>query len=80
MDPSEMFDNPGLLLGRLALLVLGLCLSLWQIVIKLKCLAEAHRFSAWRALGSAVLACLLVVTTASILVVGIAALIWALHP
>ncbi|HEY1011718.1 MAG TPA: YIP1 family protein, partial [Herpetosiphonaceae bacterium] len=35
-------------------------LGIWTFVISLKCLGEAHRFSAWKALGAEILAGLIV--------------------
>ena len=32
-----------------------LILGVWAVVVMLKCLGEAHRFSAWRALGAFIL-------------------------
>lgn len=45
------------LLVGLAQLVLGV----WTFVISLKCLGEAHRFSAWKALGAEILAVLMII-------------------
>ncbi len=36
-------------------------LAIWALVIYLKCLGEAHRFSAWKALANSVIAALLVI-------------------
>jgi hypothetical protein len=35
--------------------------AIWAIVISLKCLGQAHKFSAWRALGSVLLAVLVLI-------------------
>jgi hypothetical protein len=37
---------------------LSIVLSVWSLFTLLKCLAEVHQFSAWRALGASILACL----------------------
>ena len=37
-------------------------LGLWGFVVSLKCLAEVHRFSAWRALGAVLIPLVIVVT------------------
>lgn len=36
-------------------LVIGSVLGIWGLVVQLKCLAEVHRFSTWRALGAVLL-------------------------
>jgi hypothetical protein len=48
------------LLLEAVLLILGLTLLVWQVVIGLKCVGEAHAFSAWRALGAVILSVILV--------------------
>jgi hypothetical protein len=65
-DLSDLLANPGLLLVSAAFGVIGLGLAVWQIVIKMKCLGEAHRFSAWRALGAYVLAWLIVLAVPAV--------------
>jgi hypothetical protein len=58
----------------ITVMAVGVPLSIWSFVIYLKCVAEVHRFSAWRALGATFIPVL-------ILVGGIAicfALFWAL--
>jgi len=48
--------NPGLGLALLGFGALEIGVAVWAFVVFLKCLAEAQNFSAWRALGSTVLA------------------------
>ena len=51
-------------LAALTLVVTGLiqvAASVWSFFTVLKCIGEAHRFSAWRALGSLLLAGFIVV-------------------
>jgi len=45
-----MEATPPLLGG--VLVAAGLFTALWSSVVALKCFAEAHRFSVWRALGA----------------------------
>jgi hypothetical protein len=59
-DPSDLLHNPMALLLEAVLLILGLTLLVWQVVIGLKCVGEAHAFSAWRALGAVILSVILV--------------------
>jgi hypothetical protein len=69
-DPADPFADPGYLLARLVFGFIGLGLGIWQLVIKMKCLGEAHRFSAWRAFGAYILAWLLVFAPLAVLVAG----------
>jgi hypothetical protein len=48
-------------------LILGIVLAVWRVVLFIKCLAEVHRFSAWRGLAAAVLGTLAVVVPLFIL-------------
>jgi Yip1-like protein len=54
--PAGIEENPpaALFLGLLGLV--QVIMALWGTLITLKCIAEAHRFSAWRALGAFILA------------------------
>ena len=52
----------------------GVMLSIWNFVIYLKCVAEVHRFSAWRALGATFIPVLILVGSIAICF----ALFWAL--
>lgn len=53
-------DSPqGIML--LALAAAELILGIWAFVVFLKCLGEAHRFSAWKALGASLLAGLILI-------------------
>lgn len=59
VDPADLLHNPGALFMEGILGMLGFILVIWQIVILLKCIGEAHGFSAWRALGACILALIL---------------------
>lgn len=52
--------NPYLALAFLPFLFAGLALGVWHYVILVKCLAEVHRFSSWRALGAILLPALII--------------------
>jgi Yip1 domain len=59
----ELFTLNGMPGGRMskAYVLIGngslqVVLGIWAIVLSIKCLAEVHRFSAWSALGSVILA------------------------
>ena len=54
-------NDPALASAMLFLAGLELIGSIWAIVISLKCLGQAHKFSAWRALGSVLLMILVLV-------------------
>lgn len=59
VPPNPVGLHVGLqtLLGQVNLFeVIYLILAIWGAVIWLKCLGEVHRFSAWRALGTSVIA------------------------
>jgi len=53
--------DPALASAMLFLALIGLIGTFWSIVIWLKCLGQAHKFSAWRALGSVLLMILVIV-------------------
>ena len=78
-NPESMLeDGTGLLLFA-PILFIGFVIVVWRIVAYIKCLAEAHRFSAWHALGAILISCVLAVAAVAILagvligVVGISA-------
>jgi len=54
-------NDPALASVMLFLKLIGLIGAIWAIVISLKCLGQAHKFSAWRALGSVLLAVLVLI-------------------
>jgi hypothetical protein len=57
------------LVASLLIVVLDVLLVVWQAVLYLKCLAEVHRFSAWRALGAVLLPPMAMAMAVAILVV-----------
>ena len=73
-DPETMFeDTTGALLFAPVLLI-GFVVVIWRIVVFIKCLAEAHRFSSWHALGAILISCVLLIIPIAILagiVIGI---------
>jgi hypothetical protein len=54
-DPDQIQETPGLLFVGF-FVVLYLCVCVWFMILHSKCIGEAHRFSAWRGLGTYVLA------------------------
>jgi len=58
-DPGTMMQEPGAAILLVPLVTLTVLITGWQIVVFLKCLGEAHAFSAWRALGAAFFAALI---------------------
>ncbi len=65
--------NPFLALGFLLFRPALIGLQIWKSFVWIKCLAEVHRFSAWRSLGAIVLSLL-----AAIIAVAVAAGLWPL--
>jgi len=65
-DAGDLMQNPGAAMLQGLLGMLQLILGVWAIVVMLKCLGEAHRFSAWRALGAYVLAWLIVLAVPAV--------------
>ncbi|MDP5277077.1 Yip1 family protein [Chengkuizengella axinellae] len=64
-------DNSPILFALLLLLLLiDLVIACWTIIISLKCLGEAHQFSAWRALGASIIAFLIIFVP--LLLIGLA--------
>ncbi|HET6277875.1 MAG TPA: hypothetical protein VFG08_03750, partial [Candidatus Polarisedimenticolia bacterium] len=47
--------EPGAAVLLVPITLLTLIIAVWSIVITIKCVAEAHRFSAWQGLGAAFL-------------------------
>jgi len=52
----DLSTNGGLAIFALVIFVGLTVVAIWQLVVSLKCLAEAQGFSAWRALGNLLLA------------------------
>lgn len=78
-DPADLLHNPGALFLEGILGLLKLVLAVWQLVVLLKCVGEAHGFSAWRALGAGILAFLIVCAVLSVPFVALAMLIAGLR-
>jgi len=57
--PSRIEGNPPAALFFGLLMMAQTIFGLWGFVVALKCIGEAHQFSAWRALGTLVLVVLL---------------------
>jgi hypothetical protein len=49
-------------------------IGLWGFAISLKCLGEAHAFSAWRALGALILAAFIVIVPIGLVVLAVQSL------
>ncbi|HYV20311.1 MAG TPA: Yip1 family protein [Verrucomicrobiae bacterium] len=70
LSAEPMLDDPvGMMLVGPAQF-LGGVIAIWRFIVVLKCLGEAHGFSAWRALGAALLGGLLLLVPIAI-VIGI---------
>ncbi len=61
-DMSDLYGRPVLILVYLFFILIELIISVWAIIVYIKCLAEAQRFSAWKALVNALMVfCILAV-------------------
>jgi hypothetical protein len=67
VNPETFFDDSVGMMLFAPIFAIGLVLVFWRLVVFLKCLAEAHRFSAWQALGAAVIGIVLLVIPFAIL-------------
>jgi hypothetical protein len=80
-QPSTFQSMNAMWRSMLPAMILSTPLWLWWWIVLLKCLGEVHRFSAWRALGSLLIAYLVLggVLVAAFLVLGtIQAVAWQL--
>lgn len=67
-DTPIISSNPGLLAAFLLYLLIEFLLAIWSLVVLLKCLAQVQQFSAWKALGNALMAILVIVIPIILLV------------
>ena len=68
LNPESLLEDS---VGRLLfapIFAIGFVIVVWRFFVFLKCLAEAHRFSAWQALGAAVIGIVLLVIPFAILI------------
>lgn len=73
---TPMMDaNPNLLYTLVIISVIELVLGIWGMVIALKCMAEAHQFSAWKALGVILLGFLAILVAIIVVAVIVVVLI-----
>jgi hypothetical protein len=82
LDPTRLLEEPAGLALMVPLGLIETVIAVWYIVIALKCLAEAHGFSAWHALGAALIGFLILLVPFAILVglaIGMLGLSGALH-
>lgn len=64
-------ENPPLLAFLLSTALVELVVAIWGFVVGLKAVGEAHRFSAWRALGASALAVALVLVPVALIIVAV---------
>ena len=69
IDPASLLEEPGGMVVIIPLMFIGLVLAIWQLVIILKCIAEAHRFTAWHSLAAALLAVMIFAVPIAVLAV-----------
>src|SRR3989442_3357291 len=68
--PPGIEGNPPAALFFGLLVLAQTLVGFWGLVIGLKCIAEAHRFSAWRALGTLVLVGLMLIVPVGLLMIA----------
>lgn len=71
-ETPVMDANPTLLMLYLGISLIELTIAIWAIIVFMKCLGQVQGFSAWKALGNAVLAGLVIVVPVLLLIVGLA--------
>ena len=72
VDPETFMDDSAGMMLILPVTAIGIVITVWRFFVALKCLAEAHHFSAWQALGAVLIGCVLLAIPVAILVgVGI---------
>jgi hypothetical protein len=59
-DLGDFGHGIGSSIGSFVLFFIAVILGVWTFIIQLKCLGEAQRFSAWRALGNIILSILVI--------------------
>jgi hypothetical protein len=74
-DPQTILEEPAGLLLMIPLGLMALAAGIWWLVILMKCLGEAHRFSAWHAFGASLIACIIFAIPVIMLVVAAASII-----
>lgn len=74
-DPQAMLEDPAGLLLLIPLGLMALAVGVWWLVVLLKSVGEAHRFSAWHALGATLIACIIFAIPLVMLVVAAAGLL-----
>ena len=66
-DPETVFEDTTGALLFVPVMAIGIVIVFWRIVTYIKCLAEAHRFSAWHALGAVLISCVLLLVPIAVL-------------
>ncbi len=74
-DPSLMLGEPGAAMLLVPLTLLTVVIAVWSIVIMIKCVAEAHRFSAWHGLGAMLLSLLILAVPIVMMVAFVAVVV-----
>jgi hypothetical protein len=70
-DPAATQDHAASALALMLIEATQGVVAVWQLVVTLKCVGEAHAFSAWRALLAFVLVALAIAIPVTILVIGL---------
>jgi hypothetical protein len=72
-DLADLGYSMGLSIFAIILSIIAVILGVWSFIIQLKCLGEAQRFSAWKALGNIILSVLVIIVPILLLVVLLSA-------
>ena len=67
-NPEALSEEPTGMVLFATIRILLVVAAIWRLVVYLKCLAEAHRFSAWHALGASLIGVVLIGVVVAILV------------
>ncbi|MFT9493970.1 Yip1 family protein [Anaerosolibacter sp.] len=70
---ADLGYSMGLSIFAIILSIIAVILGVWSFIIQLKCLGEAQRFSAWKALGNMILSFLIIIVPILLLVVLLSA-------
>lgn len=76
-ETPRLDSSGGLELAFLGFGIIEAILGVWMVVLFFKCLAEAHQFSVWRAMGTVILSSFVVMLPILILVAGFVVLFGA---
>jgi Yip1-like protein len=74
-DPETILTEPSGLLLMIPLGVMAITVGIWWLVVFMKCVGEAHGFSAWHSFGAFLIACIIFAIPLIMLVILAASII-----